>query len=289
MTQNEPFILKYEMDGDNIQPGERPDFPVEIEVTCHNVEYAKPSKRELRISNKNIFPPCRISINEDDISDIKTFYMNQHNKLPGLPNHNKYFVFIDTQEWSGFLTNDAQVCYIVSHHAAILIVVFSDTYFERAVKIRNSFTIPQEMVQFLRTPLPQLSQAHRVASAIRANSIMNRNRIEEGSNNSEIQDITQPRMSSLTIAANDPYICLIPVTPKFKPLLLGLNMVLTTMDIHLYPRNRTIQVNEDLVRQIVIDIIQQHVPGSSESDQSSNSEEEENHYSDQSSSNEEEG
>ena len=257
---NAAITLKYEMNGDNINVGDEPEFPVEIEVRAHLVDYAKPSQRQIRLNSKPFIRPVRIQISLDDVESVQTFYSMLHKQIPNLPKHNMFFIFVDTQEWSGFVTNPEHVQYIASHHSTICLAIFNETYFERAIKLRNAPTIPQEMADFLKEPLPAPSQVSQIIQTMNEQRVTTHNRIINGATSGQFIDVQNMATSTLTIRVDDPHICLIPITPKFKPLLLGLNMALTAMDLHLYPRNRVININEELVKDIVINIIQQHSP-----------------------------
>ena len=272
MTEEEQLTMFYRIDGENIEPGEAPTFPVEILVTCNNVEAVKPSALQLRLSHRPLVPQRTISINAEDVEDVTTFYINLHHKIVALPSNNKFFIFADTQAWSGFVTCDDHVKYIASHKSSIVIAILNDTYFERAIKYRNRPTIPENMSNFLRQPLPQQSQASRVTTAMQHHAITTFQRLREGAENREIFDIPQERSSMLSILHDDPYITLIPITPKFKQLFIALNSTLTAMDLHLYPRNRTLEVDEEIVKNVIITVIQEHIPHN-ESSESSESEE----------------
>ena len=64
-------------------------------------------------------------------------------------------------------------------------------------------------------------------------------------------------------------ITFIPVSPKFKPLLIAVNAALVAMDLHLVPRGRVLDVDEDEIKEIICTIFENHIPreDSDENDQ----------------------
>ena len=263
--------LSYNLEEPDLDINQEVTYPVTIHFEFRMVEYAKPTKRELRLSARPLFDAKDITFEEDDLSDFPHFYQVFHTKVTGLPNHNKFFVFTDTQDWNGFVRKDEHLKYLAIYHPSSLLTFFNDTYFSRATRLRGQSTIPIVMRNFLSMPLPSPSPV-RMASLNASNiSHERRERIFSAANSSENIDvrssISPERMQHLVIDLHDPYITLIPINPEFRGLLISLNATLTCMQLHLAPRGRCIDVDQSLVEEIVLEIIDRHSQYEEEDDE----------------------
>ena len=227
-----------------------------------------------------VFDAREIIFDEEDLSDFPRFYQVFHSKIAGFPNHNKFFVFTDTQEWNGFIWKDEHLKYLAINHPSSIVTIFNDTYFSRAIHVRNCTTIPPEMRDFLSAPLPSPSQVRQASLNARMISQERRERILADANSIDNIDIdstisrSMERMQHLTIDHNDPYITLIPINPEFRGLFISLNATLTCMSLHLAPRGRCCDVDQSLVEEIVISILEYHSQEEEEFGEEENQDEE---------------
>ena len=265
MSQSE-FTLNYETQDVEVDLSHPVAFPLSIYFEFHLVEMAKPSIRELRLARRPFLQAQEVEILEEDAENVGTLYECLHRKVIGFPLHNKFFIFTDTQEWNGFIWLENYVKYMCIHKTSSIVAIFNDTYFNRAIKLRNQFTIPPEMIDFLRRTEAPASQVQRVRREMQSEIANTRRRIMESAESEENVDVGRrmPLAQQLTIDINDPYITLIPINPEFKGLFIALNSVLSAMNLHLVPRGRSLEVDEDLVREIVTSIIEAHVPNEEE-------------------------
>ena len=251
-----------------------PQYPCRIQIDCHYVEKITPSQKILYIVPRAALERTIAEFEDTDMISMQTFYDALHRVLPGLPQNNHLFIFIDTHEWNGFLSDDLHIRYLAIHQSNIIIAILNETFFARGIKLRNEPIVPQTLLQVLHSNLPQQSQVQRVTANALALTQSNRSRIINDASDRGIVDVTSSIPGVVTIQPNDPYIVAIPVCPKFKNLLIALNATLVAIDLHLAPRGRTTEVDEDLVKDIVCAIFEEHVPH--EEEEENDNEEEEN-------------
>lgn len=257
------------------------NFPVEIDFVFKNVDRAIPSKHRLILSQANALSQQKISFKEEDVESLKTLYDVLHSKVPGLPPNNHFFIFIDVNEpqgYSGFVSHDTHVLQMIAKGKSALITILNSTYYERALKLRGELVIPQELFDIMESPPPTQSQTALVINSAKAKNLEKRTRIVEGSYNADIVDVRKT-MSLIAVDPFDNDVAFIPVDPNYKTLLIGINAALVCIEKHLYPRGRTIPLNEDLVREIVTTIIEEHAPHSEEDDDGEEDGEEDGEYS----------
>ena len=252
-------------------------FPVDIEFEFRNVDRAVPTKRKLVLSSVYALATQKISFVQEEVDSLAAFYNALHKKVPALPPNNHFLIFIDVNEpatYNGFVADDTHVILMAVKCKSAIVAILNATYFERAIKVRGDYIIPPCLVDVLNSPPPEQSQTARIINSAKARNIDLRTRIINDAQSPGIIDVKRP-MSTIAVDPYDPDIACIPVCPKFKSLFIALNATLVCINTHLVPRGRTLEVDEELVREVVTTIIEEHTIGNEEDDEDDENDEEE--------------
>ena len=244
-------------------------FPVVIEFEFRNVDRAVPTKKKLVLSSVYAISTQKLTLMQEDVENIEALYNALHKKVPALPPNNHFFIFIDVnepEEYNGFIADDTHVFHMALKCKSALVAILNTTYFERAIKVRGEYIIPPCLAEVLNSAPPEQSQTARVINSAKARNIDIRTRIINDAQSPGILDVKRP-MSTIVVDPYDPDIACIPICPKFKSLFVALNATLVCIDTHLVPRGRTLEVDEELVKQIVTTIIEEHAAGKEEEDE----------------------
>lgn len=278
MSQASSFktLIYKEEDIDDID--NEPENPINIEINFAVACKCTPSKFEVAIADRNSIPPQIVSFETADFISVETLYEAIHQKVRAAPESNKFFMFSTNKDWNGFICTDNHTHFIANNPSSILIVTLNDTFVQRITNHYNKSTLNAKMTALMDPENAPVNVVGEIISERKRKTYEHRTQILANANSDEYNDRNpsiriESLRSSLIVGPNED-ITLIPIWSQYKPLFLGLNSACYAIEMHLLPRKRVYPLDEEMVREIVLEVIRKHAMEETEEEEEQNETEE---------------